>query len=281
MQVCHSASPDPPTFLTDLDEVARFHRYEAARQLILATRDAVARKVDFESADEELAANLQAAEIAAANAMQNQAGASTSRAAYVATPEPPVPMDITPSPAPIPRHAAPASPSPASGAGSGITLGQLPRRLTALMATNEHNTLPAGPYNAQGRLPPAYCVEDRTVRPSSTLMSSRTAAAEASDPLTHSSASAVVDGRGNTLGVGSASTSRTNAAAGPSRPPAYALNEPGMSYFTIPVRPSPRNGFAEHEVIKTSTEMINGTPCITIFDCDADTEEAHEGHDGN
>lgn len=280
MQVCHPSSPDPPAFLTDLDAVARFDRYEATRQLILATRDIVARKVDFESADEELAANLQAAEIAAANANQSHASASTSRAAYAATPDP-APMDITPSPAPIPRHASPASPSPTSGVGSGFALGHPAHRLTAGMGIRECDATPAGPYDSQGRLPPAYSTEERADDPSSTLTRGRTTAATASNPLTHLSARAVGNRLGNALSAGRASTSRRNAVAGPSRPPAYALNEPGTSYFTMPVRPSPQNGFVEHEVIKTSTEIIDGTPCITIFDSDANTKEADDGRGGN
>lgn len=279
MLISRPSSPDPPTSLTNVEEVARFHRYNAVRELILATRDAVETRVAFESADEELAASLQAAEIAAANAAQNCA--STSCLAHDATSNPATPMEITPGPAPIPRHATPASPSPMSGAGSGFVLGQPPRRLAALMAANERNASPAGPYDAQGRLPPAYCVENHTVGPSSTLMRGRTETTRASNPLTHSLVSAAVNGRGNASSAGPASSSRRNAPAGPSRPPAYALNEAGMSYFTMPVRPSPRNGFAEHEVIQTSTEIINGTPCITIFDSDADTEDADEARGKN
>ena len=86
------------------------------------------------------------------------------------------------------------------------------------------------------------------------------------------------------------SPSRRNAEAGPSRlrqnttavssaPPAYALNEAGVSFFTIPVRPTPLNGFVEHEVIATSTEMVDGTPYITILDFNADANADVDAQD--
>lgn len=279
MQISRPSSPDPPASLTNAEEVARFHRYNAVRELILATRDAVETRVAFESADEELAADLQAAEIAAADAMQNRT--STSRAAYPATPNPGTPMDITPGPALIPRHVTPATPSPMTGAGSGFVLDQPAHRLAAGMTVHERNAPPPGPYDSQGRLPPAYSAEGRADGPSSTLIRGRTTTVGPFNLPAYFSASAIQSRQGNRLNAGPAPTSRRAAVAGPSRPPAYALNEAGTSYFTMPVRPSPRNGFAEHEVIKTSTEIVNGTPCITIFDSDADTEEADEQRSEN
>ncbi|KJA13138.1 hypothetical protein HYPSUDRAFT_209793 [Hypholoma sublateritium FD-334 SS-4] len=272
MQISRPSSPDPPASLTDVAELARFDRFNAVRQLILATRDIIDKKVAFESADEELAANLQAAEIAVANQMENRA--TTSRATYDASPNPGTPMEITPGPAPIPRYATPATPSPRSAAGSGFMLRQSAAQRAAV-------GLHTGPYNSRGQLPPAYSAEGRAERPFSTLTRGRTAALGASNIPAYFSRSAVEGGQGSTSSAGSAATSHRNAEAGPSRPPAYALNEAGMSYFTMPVRPSPRNGFAEHEVIRTSTEIVNGTPCITIFDSDADTEEADEERSEN
>ncbi|KJA14110.1 hypothetical protein HYPSUDRAFT_59549 [Hypholoma sublateritium FD-334 SS-4] len=280
MQISRQSSPDPPASLTDVADLARFNRYHAVRELILATRDIVDKKVAFESADEELAANLQAAEVAAANGMDSN-GASTSRVAYSASPNPATPMEITPGPAPVPRYSTPASPSPTSGAGSSFASGQSARPPAVGTPVYEHNGLPTGPYNSQGQLPPAYNHEERADRPSSMLTRGRAAAVGASTLPAYFSASAVQVRQGSTSSAGSAYASRRNAVAGPSRPPAYALNEAGTSYFTMPVRPSPRNGFAEHEVIKTSTEIVNGRPCITVFDSDADTEEADEERSEN
>ncbi len=52
-----------------------------------------------------------------------------------------------------------------------------------------------------------------------------------------------------------------------------------MSFFTMPVRPTPLNGFVEHEVITTSTEMVNGTPYITILDFDAGVDADADARD--
>lgn len=302
MVICRPTTPDPPASLTDLEGVARFTRSQAARQFVTVTREEMEAQIARELADEELAAKLQASEWARAN-VQHGAGASTSRATFASTPDPAgTPMDITPSPAPIPRHAAPPSPSPLAGSGSRLALGQSGRHLTAAngMSVAAASAPSAGLFTTQGLAtgapsesapvmgppsPPSYSVttgpangQGRDAGPSSTSIRGRMSAAGSLRPPTHSSTSASGSRQGGTPGPGPASTSRRAAAAGPSRPPAYSENAPGTSYFILPIRPSARNGFvAGHEVVRTSTEIIDGTPYITINDDAADDTEEERG----
>lgn len=253
MVISRASSPELPASLNDAEALNRLDRHTAATALVSATREEISARIAIEAADEALAQRLQAAEDAAAHAEQSAARASTSRRMIASTPDPATPMEITPNPTPVILRTAPTSPTPSGRAvpAPGHVLRGFPaldgiaREAGSRMTFNPTGALPRG---QTAMAPPAYFGTS-------------------------------AQGRGFAAGPGSASTSRqpsagpSTARAGPSGPPAYSKDAPGTSYFVLPTRPTPRNRFSEHQVIKTSTELVNGTPVISIMDSDAEDND--------
>ena len=254
----------------------RFNRREAVREYVTATKDGMSAKIAIEIADAELAAELQEAEVAAA-AEAGQRGVGLPRSATARTPDPATPMDITPNPTPYRTRTAPASPSPAAGAAPDHTLPRVvPVERAPLQATVRTTAASFTPYvdqpDAQQRVPANVPACQRRVA------SQPSASTHAQPPPVYSAAPTGRAAR--PVAAGTASRQPTagpsSARAVPSGLPTYASHAPGPSIFVVPVRPSPSNGFASHETVRTyTTFMADGTPCIRIID--NNDEDAGEG----
>lgn len=302
MIISRPPTPELLASLTDREELDRAARQAVLRDFVRVTREELSARVATNIADEELAASLQASELADAHARQY--GAGPSRRQIQCTPDPATPMDITPNATPIRIRTAPTSPTPAAAPAHTLrhfaAVNRAPREEEASLATAAI-AHPDGQFNAQQHVagpPPAFSPPQSTAVPVGRGRTARQLSAFIRDQMaTAGMPPAYSDATPANYqqATGNASTSCQRAGlapasrrtgAGPSTaqagsstgPPTYATNVAGTSFFVLPTRPSARNGFvAGQEVVRTATTFVDGNPCIYVFD--SDEEEAAESAD--